>query len=132
MLLLDIPTTWMHHLNKPENRAVLDGFVKRHDRSIEEFARFVLFIINTLIDTPAWNVAGTNEFINDLTNKFVATRDNAKNGKSSAYAQAKTLLYRINNQVGQEATMRWNKCRLSLAVSVEELQQLIAAKELVV
>ena len=129
MLLLDIPTTWMHHLNKPENRKVLKDFVDRKDKSIEEFARFVLFIIETLIVTPAWNVAGTNEFINDLTNKFVATRNKAKNGKSSAYAQANTLLYRINNQVGQEASRRWNKCELSLAVTTEELRQFLAVSE---
>jgi hypothetical protein len=129
MLLLDTPTAWMCHLYKPEVRAELDAFSERKDSSVEEFARFILLIHKTLVNTPAWGKAGTNDMYNKLTAKFAATRDGAKNGTSSAWAQARSLIRRMNNQVGKEAELRWNYCKLNPAVSVEELQQFLVDSE---
>lgn len=127
MLMKDVDRTWIHWLGLPENKEILKGFKNRKDKSIEEYARFILFLFDTLIDTPAYGVAGVNEMLNEQTHMFAATRDQAKRGKSSASAQANTLLYKISYFENEEAKPHYNRCKLNLSVTREELQQFLAA-----
>lgn len=96
MTLCELPGTYVHHLNKPENMAVLKATFLDKDKSLEKLAKFVLWLINTLRRTPAWGKPKTNMMINEVVDKTKATINKAKRGTSSAYAIAGNLINKVN------------------------------------
>lgn len=96
MKFKDVEATFICQLNKPENRTMLEGYIKRRDKSGAELARYYIDVIYALKDTEAWGVSGVNEMLNELTTKVEATRVRAKRGKTSAYAHARWLLNKVD------------------------------------
>lgn len=98
-----VEQTYICQLGKPENRTVLHDFVNRRDGSPAELARYYRAIVSMLQGTRAWGVAGVNKMINELTDKVKATYAHAKKGKTTAYAHANQLLYKIDTFADEEA-----------------------------
>jgi hypothetical protein len=120
--------TWISQLGKPQNRAMLEAYKARKDRSIEEFIKYYIDVINALINTPAWGVSGVNKMINELTDAVRATINYAKNGKTSAPAHANKLLSIIDFYHNEEAIARYcGRYKLKPLITEEELQQFLAA-----
>jgi hypothetical protein len=106
MTLKQVESTWICQLNKPENRAMLEGYKQRRLKTGTELANYWRDIIAALIDTPAWDVSGVNKMLTELAAGVRATLTHAKRGKISAYAHAGQLLYKIdslgNNEVAYD------------------------------
>lgn len=126
MKFYEAERTWICQLNKPQNRAMLEAYRDRKDRSVEEFIRYYIDIANALRNTPAWGVSGVNEMMNDLTDTVRATINHAKKGKSSAPAHASKLLCRIDFYRNTKAEVRYgSNCKLKPLLSIEELQMFL-------
>lgn len=97
MKMIDLPSTYVHQLNKPANRLVLEGYAKDKDKDVHKFARLFLWLVETLRSTPAWNKPKTNMKIREIKEKLEATIVGAKRGTSSGYAVAGSLLNSIEN-----------------------------------
>ena len=129
MLLKDIPTTWMHHLNKPDNRKILEDINKAKDKRPEALVDLYKFVRDTLRPTKCWNVSGVNELMNIMTAEVKATLTGAKRGKSSASVRAGRLLWVIDEYGNNPARTSYNKERHDLQpiLTDDELDQLLAA-----
>ena len=92
MKYIEVERTFICQLAKAANRAMLKEYADRDDKSVEEFIRYYFDITNALKCTPAWGVSGVNDMVNKLTNSLRATITNAKKGKTSAPAHAKSML----------------------------------------
>ncbi len=120
-----VPSTYICQLNKTQNRAMLEGYSKRRDKSGAELARFYSDVTNALIDTPAWGVSGVNKMINALTLSVRATKNREKRGKTTAYAQANKLLSTIDHFGNKEANARYcGSYRLNPLLTADELLEL--------
>lgn len=121
-----VENTYICQLNKPQNRAMLEGYKERKDKSDVEFARYYKDVVNALKDTPAFGVSGVNKMLNELTDKVRATLIRAKRGKTSAPSHAAWLLRQLD-YFGNEEAKAYYKGRYKLAplITDEELQQLI-------
>jgi hypothetical protein len=97
MTLNQVEGTWICQLNKPENRAMLEGYKQRRIKAGAELANYWRDINNALINTPAWNVSGVNKMLDELATGIRATLAHAKRGKISAYAHAGQLLFKIDS-----------------------------------
>ena len=127
MKYIEIEGTFISQLAKDQNRAMLEAYRDRDDKSPEELIRYYKDIINTLKDTPAWGVSGVNDMINKLTDRVRATLTHAKNGKTSAPAQAKSMLRYIDYFGDREVSGRGGqRCKLNPIITEEELQQLLS------
>lgn len=127
MKFYEVEQTWICQLGKTANKAMLQSYVDRNDRSPEEFVRFYFDVISALKDTPAWGVSGVNRKINELTDLVRATVTHAKKGKSSAPAQANKLLNHINFRCNEEAEARYcGNYELKPLLTIEELQLLMS------
>ena len=94
--MIDLDTTYCHHLNKPENYKVLKAYADDKDKSAEKFINLFLWLVETLRPTKAWNKPKTNQMIHEIKGKLEATIAKAKNGTSSAYGAAGYLIGKIN------------------------------------
>lgn len=122
-----VKSTYICQLSKPENKAMLEGYKNRKDKSKQELARYYRDVVRALKGTPAWGVSGVNKMINDLTEKTRATFVGAKRGKVSAYAHAGWLLNQLKFFGDEEARVRYNeRCPLTPIITDEELEQLAA------
>jgi hypothetical protein len=121
-----VEATYICQLNKPTNRAMLEGYRDRKDKSVEELVRYYRDVISALVDTPAYGVSGVNEMLNKLTAGVRATLTKAKRGKISAPAHARALLGTVDFYSEKEATPR-NKGihKLEPLLTDEELQRLL-------
>ncbi len=127
MKFYEVEQTWICQLGKAVNRAMLEAYIDRNDRSPEEFVRYYIDIVKALYNTPAWGVSGVNKMINELTESVRATINHAKKGKSSAPAHAKKLLNHIDFRCNEEAEARYcGNHKLKPLLTVEELQQLLS------
>lgn len=128
--LSQIESTYICQLNKQENRKVLEGYRDRRDGSGRELANYYRDLVMMLQGTPAWNVSGVNKMLNELTDQVRATLSHAKRGKTTAYARARALLYKIDSFKDQEAPPQkagtWYRKTdwLQPLVTPEELQAL--------
>jgi hypothetical protein len=117
-----VETTYICQFSKPENKAVLESYRDRKDKSGKELANYYLDIIRILETTPAWGVSGVNKMINELTDKVRATLKKEKRGKTSAYAHANKLLRDVDYFSNNEATAYYNgRYKLAPLLNVEEL-----------
>ena len=127
MKFCEVEQTWICQLGKATNRAMLEGYRDRKDKSPEEFVRFYFDVINALKDTPAWGVSGVNRKVNELTDLVHATIKHAKKGKSSAPAQANKILNHIDFRCNDEAEAKYNGSYvLKPLITREEIQQLFS------
>jgi hypothetical protein len=122
-----VETTYICQFSKPQNRAMLEGYKARRDKSGAELSRYYKDVLNVLKDTPAYGVSGVNKMLNELTAGVRATLNNEKRGKISAYAHANKLLYQLDYFGNNEAEARY-KGRYELAplLTNEELYRLEA------
>jgi hypothetical protein len=128
MKFYEVETTFVCQLGKAKNRAMLEAYKDRNDRSPGEFVRYYIAVINALATTPAWGVSGVNKMINELTASVRATISHAKNGKSSAPAHAASMLRYIDHFSYAEAEARYcGRHKLQPLLTAEELQQVLAA-----
>ena len=126
MKFYEVETTFVCQLGKTQNRAMLEAYRERKDRSTEEFVRYYVDIINALAKTPAWGVSGVNKMINELTASVRATINHTKKGKSSAPAHASSMLRYIDFYSNTEAEARYcGRYKLQPLLTVEELQQFL-------
>lgn len=127
LLKKNIPTTWMYHLNKPENRKILEDIKDSGDRSPEQLVYLYKFVRDTLKPTECWNVSGVNKLLNEMTAEVKATLTNAKSGKSSAPTRARKLLGTIAYCGVEEATDERKKRShwLQPVLTDEELEQML-------
>lgn len=122
-----VETTYICQLSKPQNKAMLEGYKTRRDKSGAELARYYRDVVNALKDTPAFGVSGVNKMLNELTDKVRATLVGAKRGKTSAYAHAGWLLNQMKFFGNEEAKASYKgRYKLAPLVTDEELQQLMA------
>lgn len=96
MYLCELEGTYVHHLSKPENMAVLEAYKKDKDKSVEKLAKLDLWLIDTLRPTKAWGKPKTNMMINNVIAHTKATISGAKKGKTSAFAVAGILINKVN------------------------------------
>lgn len=125
--LTEVPTTYVHYLNLPVNRALLESYINSGDRSPETFARYYFDIIAILQNTLAWGKPKTNQMINDLTCKVRATVAGAKKkGKSSAVAHAKVLISTVDWCAKAPASGGyWTHVELVPLLTRDEVDQLL-------
>lgn len=125
MKFKDLETTFICQLNKPQNRAILEGYKNRRDSSGKELARYYIDVFNMLIGTPAFGVSGVNKMLNELTAKVKATLNRERRGKTTAWAHAGVLLNQINYFGNEEAKAKYcGRHKLVPMLSAEELDQL--------
>lgn len=103
MTICNLEGTYVHHLSKPENMAVLEAYAKDKDKSVEKLAALGLWLINTLQPTAAWGKPKTNMMINKFITGAKATINNAKTGKISSYRFAGDLISLTNYCKTKEA-----------------------------
>lgn len=124
----EVESTFVCQLGKVQNRAMLEAYRDRKDRSPGEFVRYYVDIINALANTPAWGVSGVNKMVNELTASVRATINHAKKGKSSAPAHAASMLRYVDFYSDVEAEARYcGRHKLQPLLTVEELQQFLVA-----
>lgn len=125
MKLNKVEQTYICQFSKPENKAMLEGYKKRRDKSGAELARYYTDVVKALEGTPAFGVSGVNKMLNELTAKVRATLNNEKRGKTSAFAHAGWLLYQLEYFGHEEAKAGYKgKHKLEPMLSVEELTML--------
>jgi hypothetical protein len=90
--MIELDTTYCHHLNKPDNYYVLKAYADDKDKSTEKFINFFLWLVKTLRPTKAWNKPKTNQMIHEVKGKLEATIAKAKNGTSSSFRVAGDLI----------------------------------------
>lgn len=95
MKMIDLPSTYVHQLNKPANRLVLETFKEDKDKDVKKFIRLFLWLTATLRETPAWNKPKTNIELRKIKEKLEATIVGAKKGTSSGFAVAGYLIGKI-------------------------------------
>lgn len=121
-----VENTYICQLNKPNNRAMLEAYKTRRDKSGAELARYYCDVVNALKDTPAFGVSGVNKMLNELTDKVRATLVGAKRGKTSAYAHAGWLLNQLEFFGNEEAKASYKGCyKLAPLLTDTELRHLI-------
>jgi hypothetical protein len=126
MTLGQLPTTWMHHFGKPENKAQLRTFSSEKVKGLEPLIRFYRWCISVVDGTPAWNVSGVNEKINEITDSIMAHITNAKTGKKSAHRLANDMLNTMAYHYDRPAYNNWKPhVVLKHILTDEEIQQLI-------
>lgn len=108
MKLNKIESTFICQLNKPNNRAMLEGYRNRRDKSGAELARYYRDVFAALRNTPAFGVSGVNKMLNELTASVLATLNREKSGKTSAYAHAGKLLRCLDFYGNTEAKDKYN------------------------
>lgn len=124
----EVETTFVCQLGRAKNRAMLETYRDRKDRSPEEFVRYYIDVINALANTPAWGVSGVNKMVNELTASVRATINHAKKGKSSAPAHAASMLRYVDFYGDVEAEARYcGRHKLQPLLTIEELQQFLVA-----
>lgn len=121
MKLIELASTYLHHINKPENRAILEEFSRRRDGSGAELVRYYLALTNMLHNTPAWGKPGVIAMLNELCTAMRAVLNHAKSGKTTAYAHANKLLNKLKYFADQEASGHY-------AVATEPFQALSEAE----
>lgn len=127
MNLNQIERTYICQFSKPENRAILEGYKKRRDKSGKELASYYRDVISILKDTPAYGVSGVNKMLNELTDKVRATLNKAKRGKTSAYAHAGWLLNKLDYFGNEKADFTYRgRYKLNPILTDDELLQLEA------
>lgn len=120
-----LETTFICQFSKPENKAILEGYKTRRDKSGKELAQYYRDVVDMLIDTPAFGVSGVNKMLNELTASVRATLNREKRGKTSAYAHANKLLTYIKHFGNEEVKPSFKgKYKLASMLTNEELQQL--------
>lgn len=125
MKLNEVEQTYICQFSKPYNKAMLEGYKMRRDKSGAELARYYMDVIRALEGTPAFGVSGVNKMLNELTTKVRATLNKEKRGKTSAYAHAGQLLYQLEYFGQQEADPKHSRrLKLEPLLSVEELAKL--------
>lgn len=125
MKLNQVENTYICQLSKPQNKAMLEGYKTRRDKSGAELARYYKDVVSALKDTPAYGVSGVNKMLNELTYKVRATLVGAKRGKTSAYAHAGWLLNQLEFFGNEEAKACYKgHYKLAPLLSDTELQQL--------
>ena len=125
MKFCNVETTWISQLGKPQNRAMLEAYKARRDKSGAELARYYVDVVNALASTPAFGVSGVNKMLNELTAAVRATLNKEKKGKTSAYAHAGKLLNCIDFYSNEEAEARYcGRYKLKPLLTAEELQLL--------
>ena len=125
MKFKDTETTFICQFSKPQNKALLEAYRERRDKSGGELARYYVDIVKILANTPAWGVSGVNKMINELTASVRATLTKAKKGKTSAYAHANKMLNYIEHFGNEPAKAKYaGNYKLATLLSVEELEQL--------
>ena len=125
MKLNETITTYICQLNKPENRAMLEGYKARKNKSGEELACYYKDVIEALKHTPAWGISGVNKMVNELTVAVRATLNKEKKGKTSAYAHASKLLRTIDFYGNEKAISRYNgNYKLKPLLTDSELSEL--------
>ena len=123
----EVKQTWICQLSDKANRAMLEAYRDRKDRSVAELVRYYVDIVETLEGTPAWGVSGVNKMVNELTDAVRATINHAKKGKTSASAHANKLLSIIDFYGNEEATARYcGNYKLKPLLTTEELSQALA------
>ena len=129
MRFTEVESTYICQLNKPENRAMLEGYKERKDKSYAELARYYKDIFKALYGTPAWGVSGVNKMFNGLTGNLRAVLYREKKGKTSAYAHAAKLLRDIDYFGRKEANPKYHgNYKLAPMLSNKELIELAAMK----
>lgn len=127
MKYVEVERTFICQLAKAHNRAMLQAYIDRNDRSPEEFARYYFDLTNVLMATPAWGVSGVNDMINKLTDSVRATITHAKKGKSSAPAHAKSMIRYVEYYGNMESYARGGqRCMLKPLITEEEFKQLLS------
>lgn len=122
-----LPTTWMHHFGKPENKAKLKAFSLDKVKGLEPLLSFYRWCISVVYDTPAWNVSGVNEKINEITDSIIAHATNAKTGKKSAYRLANDMLNIMDYHYNRPAYNNWKPhVELKPILTDEMIQQLLS------
>ena len=122
-----VENTYICQLSKPQNKQMLEGYKARRDGSGAELARYYRDIISALKDTPAYGVSGVNKMLNELTDKVRATLIGAKKGKTSAYAHANMLLYKLEYFGNEEAKPCYKgNYKLAPLLTEDELQSLLS------
>jgi hypothetical protein len=120
-----LETTFICQFNKPKNRAMLEGYKERKDKSGRELAQYYRDVFAALRNTPAFGVSGVNKMLNELTASVRATLNREKKGKTSAYAHAGKLLRYLDFYGNTEVEAKYNgRHKLAPTLSDEELQQL--------
>ena len=127
MILGQLPTTWMHHFGKPENKVKLEAFGTNKVKGLEPLQEFYRWCISVVEGTPAWNISGVNEMINAITDSIIAQATNAKTGKKSAYRLANDMLNTINYHYDRPAYNNWKPhVELKPILTDEMIQQLLS------
>lgn len=122
-----VENTYICQLNKPQNRLMLEGYKARRDGSNTELVRYYKDVVNALKDTPAFGVSGVNKMLNELTEKVRATLTGAKKGKTSAYAHANMILYKLDYFGNEDAKPCYKgKYELAPLLTEDELQSLLS------
>lgn len=134
MNIIDLPGTYVHQLDKPANRLVLEAFKEDRDKDVKKFIRLFLWLIATLRETPAWNKPKTNIELHKIKEKLEATITGAKRGTSSSYAVAGYLIGKIEycrNLPVSEAASRQDDpgIPVDLELFEEQLKAILAAVE---
>ncbi len=121
-----LSTTWMHHFGKPENKTKLKAFSADKVKGLEPLVRFYRWCISVVYGTPAWNVSGVNEKINEITDSIIAHTTNARTGKKSAYRLANDMLNIMNYHYNRPAhNINWERVELKPILTDEMIQQLL-------
>lgn len=129
MTYRDCEGTYVCQLNKPQNRAILEGYATRCIKGPVEFSNMYLDVINMVKHTAAWGKPGTNKMLNKLTNHVTATLHNAKSGKSSAFRQAKDLLKTVDWYINTPAIPKYEPpCKLVPLLTETEINELLALR----
>ena len=127
MKFTEVETTFVCQFSKPHNRAMLEGYKARKDKSGKELANYYVDVVKALSGTPAYGVSGVNKMLNELTTSVRATLNKEKKGKTSAYAHAAKLLRYVDFYGNTEADARYNgRYKLAPLLTEEELQLLMS------
>ena len=125
MKFAEVETTYICQFNKTQNRAMLEAYKARKDKSGKELANYYRDVVMALANTPAFGVSGVNKMLNELTEKVRATLNKEKKGKTSAYAHAAKLLRDVDFFGSTEAQASYcGNHKLKPILTEEELQQL--------
>lgn len=107
MKIIELESTYLCQINKPENRAILEEFIRRRDSSGAELVRYYLALTNMLRNTPAWGRPGVIAMLNELCAAMRAVLNHEKRGKTTAYAHANKLLNKLKYFANQEVSGRY-------------------------
>ena len=125
MKFCELETTYIGQFSKPQNKALLEAYKERSDRSPAELKRYYVDVVTILANSKAWGVSGVNKMINELTAAVRATLYKAKSGKTSAPAHANKMLNCIKHFGDTEVVARYcGRHKLDPLLTEEELELL--------